>query len=115
MVMSCSVRGSQSICDLSAIVDNIAGWHAAISNHVLQRSPFDVLHHKKIASLKFADIEQRNDIWMVQPCYRSSFGTQTFPHLCIYKMRVDQLQSDCAVQTRIARPINLTHATGADA
>ena len=80
-----------------------------------QRLAFQVLHHQEVDAVLVADIVERADVRMAQARNGLGFAVETLARLRIArKMRGQNLDGDDAVKPRIARPVDLAHASGAD-
>ena len=60
------VRGVQSIGDLNCQLQQFAGLERLSGDVVLQRLPFEQLHHNKGLPFVFINVVNRADVWMVE-------------------------------------------------
>jgi hypothetical protein len=75
--------------------------------------PVDVFHGQKQAALGFADVENRNDVFMVQGGRGFGFGEESLPGFGLLpEMGVRNLKRHPAIQGRVPGQINRGHAAG---
>jgi hypothetical protein len=80
-----------------------------------QRRPLHELHGDERLSALRVDIENRDDIWMLQPSQRSRFAQELKVRPCHRcALRADELDGDGAAERRIDSRKHAAHSSGAD-
>src|SRR5215217_2960476 len=74
--------------------------------------PGDVLHHQKRGSVYFADVVNRDDVWMIERRGGACFAEQTFARIGV--LRGEKFYCDCALKLEISGAKNRAHAAATD-
>src|SRR5262245_65027243 len=88
---------------------------AALGQAFGQGLAFEILQHEKVDALVMADVEQRADVRMVQRRDRAGLAVEAFAQPGVgRKRRGKHLDGHGAIEPRIARAVDLAHASCAD-
>ena len=88
---------------------------AARRGRPAQRLPFEILEHEEVDAVLMPDVVQRADVRMIERRDRARLALEALAQLRIRRERRRQdLDRHRAIEPRIARPIDLAHATRAD-
>jgi len=80
-----------------------------------QRLAIEVLHDEIRRAVLFADVVQRADVRVLELRDRARFAIEPFSELGISgERRWQDLDGDDAIETRVARLVDLAHSAGAD-
>ena len=104
------MRLLQALADLDAVLQHLIGRQRPFHEAIAQGLAFEVFHDQEIRPVLVADVMKGADVRVVQGRNRAGFALQAL--LCLEigrKMRRQDLHRHGAIQTRVARAINLTH------
>jgi hypothetical protein len=77
--------------------------------------PFQVLHNKEVDAVLLADVMERADVGMIQRGDGAGFAFKAFASLWVGSHVSGQdFDRHCAIQPRVARPIDFAHAARSD-
>src|ERR1700691_3911018 len=76
---------------------------------------FDVLHDQIVGAVLAANVIERANVWMVQAGDGTGFAFKTLAQFrCVGQMWWKNFQRHRAIEARILRAVNFTHATSAN-
>src|SRR4051794_28635508 len=97
------VRLVERVGDLDQRAERFAYRKGATPDPLVQRLPFDVLHHEILRALVQAYVVQRADMWVVEAGDDSCLTLEPIPAVGIVgEMSRQDLDRDDAVQPRVA-------------
>src|SRR5688572_11234579 len=104
------VRLVESVCDLDQRADCFGNRNGATPDPLVQRLPFDVLHHEILRALVQAYVVKRADVWVVEAGDDFCLTLEPIAAVAIgSEMRRQDLDGDDAIQPRVARAVDLSH------
>src|SRR5262244_606334 len=69
----------------------------------------DKLHHEKWKATEFADVVDRNDVWMVECGGCARFANQTFARVGVVSSSRENLDGDFALELEVGSAIDSAH------
>jgi hypothetical protein len=108
------MRGGQSVRDLPAVVDRLAGWQGAGRQPLAQRLTFEQLRDDvRRMVVGRADVVNREDVGMIEHAGRAGFLLETAQAIGVCRKPNGQdLDGNVAPESRIARFVDFAHAEG---
>ena len=73
-------------------------------------TPFEQLHHDVRGAIYLADVEYRDDVWMVERRDRARLAQQTSIRLTVDPPRLQDLERHRPAQAKIIRRVDSAHA-----
>jgi hypothetical protein len=110
-----AMRAVERVGDLGAELQRLGGRDAAAREPLLERFALDQLEHEKVRVALAADVEQRTDVRMVEARDRAGLALEARAHVRLRREVLRQhLDGDVAPEPRVARPVDFSHAAGAE-
>ena len=109
------MRGAQRLRDLDAVFEALEIREGSAHQTVTQRLTLEQLRDDVGDAGLGANVEYGEDVGVVQAARGSCFTGQALHVVRVRRQgRVQHLESDVAPETRIACPVDLAHASGAE-
>src|ERR1700752_415325 len=74
----------------------------------------DELHHEERKSIRFADVVNGNDVWMIECSGSACFAHETFTRIGILRSGGENFDGDFSLQFQIGGAIDSSHATASE-
>src|SRR5215470_6728835 len=109
-----AVRTIESRRDLDRVLEGLVRRERSFGEASRQRFTFQVLHDEEVEPILRADVVQDANVRVVERRDRASLALEALAQIPIVRhaSRKD-FDGDDAIETRVARAIDLAHATGA--
>ena len=109
------VRGGQAASNLRGDIDGLPRRQGAAGEPRAQRLAFEQLRHRVRRAIAVADVVNRQDVRMRERGHRAGLALEARERVRVggHGRRHD-LDGDVAFEPRVARPVDLAHAAGAD-
>jgi hypothetical protein len=110
-----AMRFVQSIGNFCAVAKHLVNGEWPFRDSLVERFSLDILEHQEIDAILLADVVQRADVGMLQARNGACLTFKALAQLWLggYLLRKN-LYGDNPVQSRIARAVDLSHATSTD-
>ena len=105
------MRVVEGLGNFNAVADHLVNREAALAQSFCQRDAVTELHHENVDTRLVPDVVQRADVRMVQARDRPGFPFEPLAKLGARFEGRQDLEGNGPVQARVARPIDLSHAT----
>ena len=113
--MPARVGGGQCLGDLDGASHGLLERQAAPGEAIGQRLALEELHHQVVGAVLVADVEERADVRVAERRDGAGLAGEPLARVRIADERRRQhLDGDGAVEARVVRLVDLTHAPGAD-
>jgi hypothetical protein len=108
------VRLFQRIADLHAALERLLQRHRPFLKPRFQSFALDILHNQVVGSILATDVVQHANMRMIQRRNGAGFPLETLFGLGIIRqMNGKDFDGDGAVEARVCRAIDFSHASGA--
>ena len=105
----------QRVCDLNAVTKRLIDWERPLCNARRQILALQIFHDEIVEAIMRANVVYRADMRVAECRHRAGFALETLAVFGVAgKVWSQHLDRDGAVETLVARAINLAHAAGAD-
>ena len=109
------VRAGETFGDLRPNFERATGRQHAARQHVAQLLAANQLHGHEAHAVRFIDLVDDRDMWMLERRCRAGFLYEALPALGIGdELRGQNLQRDLAAEASVERAIHDTHPAAAD-
>ena len=108
-----AVRGVEGARDLDRNCQHLVERQRAVAETIGERLAFEILHDEKIGEVLPTDVMERADVRVRELGDRAGFTLETLAELRVSResLRKD-LDGDDAIESRVARFVDLAHAAG---
>ncbi len=101
--------------DLDRNLERLVDPQSALLQTAFQRLAFEVLHDEERGAVQFANVVERADMRMIELRDRAGFAVEAVAELRISGQRLrENFDRDGAIEARVARLVDLTHAASAE-
>ena len=105
----------QAVGDLNRELEHLRERHPAAGKSGGQRLAFEVFHHQEADALVGSDVVQGADVRVIQLRNRFRLEGETSAEAWVRGGSVRQhFECDQPIESRVARPVDLAHAAGAE-
>ncbi len=109
------VRGRQTVRELHRQLNRFAAGNSLRRNPLAKRIPFDQFGHDVMNIVRNTDVVYRNDVGMIQSCYRAGFQFEAAQSIGIRGERfLQDFQCHVTAKPRVVRAIHFAHSTCAN-